>query len=301
MATLVNNVEDRGSGTKGSYDGYTEPDTKIPPKARPVLSEVSVNGVLIPETEILAEAQNHPAENPGMAAAAAARALVVKELLLQEAKRLGIEGAPEKDSTGRGETTEDAAVRQLIDKEIDIPVATEDECHRYFDNNGARFQSEPIYEACHILLPAGAMEAAKKRKDVRQLALNIINKLGEGKVSFGDMAREYSACPSSQQGGNLGQLTKGSTVPEFESALKHMTEGKLCAEPVETPYGYHVVKLDRKIPGKNLPFEHVKERIAARLEAASWSRAVSQYVGILASKAKIVGVELTTSDGPLVQ
>ena len=83
MATLVNNVEDRGSGTKGSYDGYTEPDTKIPPKARPVLSEVSVNGVLIPETEILAEAQNHPAENPGMAAAAAARALVVKELLLQ--------------------------------------------------------------------------------------------------------------------------------------------------------------------------------------------------------------------------
>lgn len=300
MVTLVDNVNKRTATKQDGYDGYIEPDTKVPPKARPVLDEVSVNGIPIPEAEILAEAQNHPAESPGTASASATKALVVKELLLQEAMRLGIEGHPETDETGRVEAAEDAAIRRLVDREIDVPVATDEECRRYFDNNGSRFQSEPIYEACHILLPAVANDMAR-RKEAKELAHNIIAKLDEGKASFGEIAREFSACPSSQQDGNLGQLTKGSTVHEFETALKDIPEGELCAEPVETPFGYHVIKLNRKIPGASLPFEHVKERIAAWLEAASWSRAVSQYVGILASKAKIEGVELATSDGPLVQ
>jgi len=300
MVTLVDSVKNRNVTKQGGYDGYIEPDTKVPPKARPVLNDVSVNGVAIPEAEILAETQNHPAESPGMAAAAAAKALVVKELLLQEAMRLRMKGHPQADETGRVEAEEDAAISRLLDQEIDVPVATDEECQRYFENNGPRFQSEPIYEACHILLPAVATDMAKRR-EAKEQALNIIAKLDEGKASFGEMAREFSACPSSQQGGNLGQLTKGSTVPDFEAALEHIPEGRLCAEPVETPFGYHVIKLERKIPGASLPFEHVKERIAAWLEAASWSRAISQYVGILASKAKIKGVELATSDSPLVQ
>ena len=300
MVTLINTVKDKSANSSGGYETYIEPDARIPPKAHPVLAEVSVNGVIIPEPEILVEAQNHPAESPGMAALAAAKALVVKELLLQEAKRLGITGQPAEDETGRLEADEDAAIRQLVDREIDIPVATEKECLRYFENNRSRFQSEQIYEPRHILLPAPEKEHAK-RVQAKDLAHSLIKELGEGKASFDELAREFSACPSSRQGGNLGQITKGATVPEFEAALASMEEGELRAEPVETPFGYHVIKLDRKIPGASLPFEHVSERIAAWLEAASWSRAVSQYVGILAAEAKIKGVELAVSDGPLVQ
>ena len=52
----------------GGYTTYQEPDTRVPPKARPVLKEISVNGVAVPEQDILAEAQHHPAENPGRGA-----------------------------------------------------------------------------------------------------------------------------------------------------------------------------------------------------------------------------------------
>ncbi len=300
MVTLINTLREKPKAVGSGYDTYVEPDTRVPPKAQPVLEEVSVNGVPIPEQEVLAEAQNHPAENPGMATAAAAQALVVKELLLQEARRLGIVGNPEKGEAGAIEAEEDAAIRQLIDQEIDIPVATDDECRRYFENNLSRFRSEPIFEACHILLPALADNEARRR-EAKELAYGLIKELVDCNVSFDETAREYSACPSSQQGGNLGQITKGTTVPEFEAALVSMAEGELRAEPVETQFGYHVVRLDRKIPGASLPFEHVRERIAAWLEAASWSRAVSQYVGILAGEAEIKGVELAVFDGPLVQ
>lgn len=64
---------------------------------------------------------------------------------------------------------------------------------------------------------------------------------------------------------------------------------------------YHTIALDRFIPGKQLPFELVRERICGWLEAASWSRAVAQYVAILVGKADIGGISLRAEDGPLVQ
>ena len=78
------------TASQTSYEGYVEPDTKIPPKPARVIKDVMVNGVLIPEADIMAEAQNHPAETPGAALAQAAHALAVRELLLQEAGRLGV-------------------------------------------------------------------------------------------------------------------------------------------------------------------------------------------------------------------
>lgn len=72
-----------GHQHQSGYTTYQEPDTRVPPKPRPVFDAVSVNGVTIDEADILTEAQNHPAENPGAALLSAARALAVRELLLQ--------------------------------------------------------------------------------------------------------------------------------------------------------------------------------------------------------------------------
>jgi peptidyl-prolyl cis-trans isomerase C len=59
--------------------------------------------------------------------------------------------------------------------------------------------------------------------------------------------------------------------------------------------------VDRKIDGEQLPFEHVQARIAAWLDAAAWSKAVAQYISILAGKADIQGVDMEASHGFLVQ
>lgn len=305
MATLYQNPSLRcdpahAAGRDGGYSGYAEPDTTVPPKARPVLTEISVNGVSIPEAGILAEAQNHPAETPGEALIAAAQALVVRELLLQEAQRLEIKASPDTDANGGTEAPEDAVIRLLIEREVSAPSVSEEECRRFYGNNMPRFRSEPIWEARHILL-AALPEDIAARNAARERADSLITHLTHQPEDFPALAAEHSACPSRKQGGNLGQITRGSTVAEFEDALAKMREGELLLSPVESRFGFHVIFLERKIEGAQLPFEHVADRIAGWLEAASWSKAVAQYIAILAGCAEIRGIEISAAQGPLIQ
>jgi peptidyl-prolyl cis-trans isomerase C len=301
MATVYQNRENQNSGTADSgYATYQELDTTVPPKARPVLNAVSVNGVEIPEADILAEAQNHPADTPGAALAAAARALAIRQILLQEAKRIGIESRPENGPDGRSETPEDAAIRALMEQEVVVPSASEEECRRYYLSNLEKFRSETIFEARHILLAAAPGDVPAREK-ARSVAESLLEMITESPSSFAALASEFSDCPSASQGGNLGQFSRGSTVAEFERALAGMEEGVVCNQPVESRFGFHIIRLDRKIEGRLLPFEMIELRIAAWLEAAAWSKAVSQYIAILAGSADIRGVDLIAAEGPLLQ
>mgnify|MGYP001042139561 CR=1 FL=1 len=304
MATLYQNpsLNHQPVGPSPTGEGYTtykEVDTTVPPKARPILKEISVNGIKIAEAEILAEAQNHPAESPGAAVLDAARALVVRQLLLQEAMHAGLSD-PAASGSGPRETAEDAAIRELVAREVEAPFASQEECRRFYDNNPARFRSEPIFEARHILIAAPDGDTAARDK-ARIVAKALIDRLSGQPSDFGALAMAHSACPSRKQGGNLGQITRGSTVAEFESALSRMIPGELAREPVESRYGLHVVMLDRRIDGEMLPFDMVRDRIAGWLEAASWSRAIAQYISVLAGRASIHGIDIGGTDSPLVQ
>lgn len=293
MATLFDRTQPTtaNSGAKGSYSTYQEPDTRVPPKPRPIFDAVSVNGVAIAESDVLTEAQNHPAENPGAALLAAARALAIRELLLQHAKELGIQPLHEKDAEGRPETDEDALVRMVIEQEVDVPSASSDECLRFYENNRQRFTSSPLLQASHILIAADPADQ-KAREKTRGTASFLATSVIADPASFSSMAREYSACPSAAQGGNLGQLTRGSTVPEFERALDRLAQGEITGSPIESRFGFHIIRLDHRVDGEVLPFDFVSERIAGWLEASTWSKAVSQYIAILAADAEITGIDL---------
>lgn len=271
---------------------------KVDPK--PASPHIFVNGVEITLEDIRGEIQNHEASNPGEAVASATRALIVRELLLQKANELHIEADPMSDDQGRRETDEDAKVRQLLEQEVDVPRAGEEECQRYYEQHAERFASETIYEARHILFAAG-LDDKDAREKAKAKAEQVLASVKDAPGRFGEFAREFSQCPSSKEGGNLGQLTKGQTVPEFETVLFAMEEGQLSRAPVPTPFGYHLIQLDHVIEGQQLPFEHVKTKIAAYLEASSWSRAVAQYIGILAGAAQIKGFDIEGADSPLVQ
>jgi len=275
-------------------------DTRVPPKAARVVSRVAVNGVEIAEADILAEAQNHPAENPGAAVRAAARALAVRELLVQQARREGVEAEPETDGDGRPETAADAAIRVLMERAIDVPSAGEAECRRYYENHPQKFRTEPLYEARHILIAKRSADPAALAI-ARDRAKRLCDLLADDPGRFSALARNHSDCPSKEQGGNLGQIGRGGTVAEFEAALEAMDAGEIGREPVESRFGFHVIALDRRIEGRDMPFEMVTERIAAWLEAAAWSKAVSQYIAMLAGRAEIEGIDLEAADGPLVQ
>lgn len=101
--------------------------------------EVSVNGVVIPRDVIAREVQCHPASKPVEAWLSAAQALVIRELLLQQARRTGIVANPLSDEHGRRETEEDALIRALIELEVTTPEPDEESCRRYYEQNRHRF------------------------------------------------------------------------------------------------------------------------------------------------------------------
>jgi peptidyl-prolyl cis-trans isomerase C len=255
---------------------------------------VRVNGVTIPRDVIAREVQHHPSRTPAASWQAAARALVVRELLLQEARRLAIEAEPLADADGRRETAEEAAVRALVAREVCTPSADMAECRRYYEQNRRRFRSSDIYEAAHILFAASKADAPHYAQ-ARAAAEATLAVLREHPEQFADLARALSACTSASQGGNLGQITAGQTTPEFEQALSTLEPGAIGPEPVATRYGFHVVRLDRKHQGRELPFELVADRIAEYLEESVQRRALAQYVARLAGAARIEGIDLATA------
>src|SRR5574339_414634 len=103
----------------------------IPPP--PSFGEVRVNGVEIPPEAIAQEIQHHPAPDAETAWTEAARALAVKELLLQEARKLGLQAKPEQDEAGRSEADEDALVRSLLEREVAAAQPGEEECRRFYE------------------------------------------------------------------------------------------------------------------------------------------------------------------------
>jgi peptidyl-prolyl cis-trans isomerase C len=260
---------------------------------------ISVNGTVIPREVIAREVQNHPAEKPILAWQAAARALVVRELLLQESQRLGIEAEPLRDLEGRSETAEEAAMRELIDREVATPEPDEFACRRFYEQNRERFRSGDLYEAAHVLIAAQHRDFGA-RTSARAKANAILNAVRANPVLFVEFARSESGCKTSaEDGGHLGQLTRGQTVKEFEAALQRMQPGEFAV--AETRYGFHVIRLDHYTAGQVLPFELARDRIADYLATAVRHRALAQYVSVLAGRAEISGIVLSASPSPLVQ
>ncbi|MGO9770545.1 MAG: peptidylprolyl isomerase [Roseiarcus sp.] len=274
--------------------------TSVAAGVKPKTNAVRVNGAVIPREAIAREAQHHPAANPAAAYAEAARALAIRQLLLDEARRLGLAPEPLDDGEGRRETDEEALVRQVIEREVRLPQTDEATCRRYFEQNRRKFRSPDIFEAAHILFAAAPGDRAA-RATARGDAIAAIEALRGEPDRFAELARAHSACASAQQGGNLGQITRGATTREFDAAMAALAPGETSQAPVETRYGFHVIRLQRRVEGADLPYEAVRDKISAYLADAVERRALAQYVAILAGRADIAGVDFGAAKTPLVQ
>ena len=255
--------------------------------------EVYVNDTKIASAAIAAEAQNHaaPQGKPGLAWRMAARALIMRELLFQEADRLGIEEPPSDLGQGRRETEEEARIRGLLDVVIDNTAPAEDAVREVWARDPDRYRAPTLWEVSHILCAAdpaneSALAQAKLKADVLTAEVTKTPK------SFGRIAKAESECSSSAEGGVLGQLGPGDTVPEFETVLRVLSEGEITSQPILTRFGYHIVRLDACAHGRVLPFESVRPKLAEAMEKADWTKAVQSYTKSLVAAANITGIDL---------
>lgn len=216
----------------------------------------------------------------------------VRELLRQRAAARGLL-AP--DAT---EHDVDGAIELLLAEDVRVPTPTDAECRRYYDTHRSEFESGDIVCARHILFQ---VTPGVPVPEVRARAEQTLTDLLAEPERFAALARELSNCPSGLQGGNLGQIGRGDTVPEFERALFQLGSSGILRELVKTRHGFHIVAVDERIHGDTVPYEAAQSRIAEQLKAGVEERALRQYVSVLAGQAEVKGVDLNAAPTPLVQ
>jgi len=256
---------------------------------KPLLPDVTVNGVLIDAALIANEAQNHPAPQgkPGLAWQAAARALAVRTLLLQEAARRGLRADPQETLPGQLETEDEALIRQVLDQAVQPEPATEADLSAFYTAHPDLFRAPSLYEAAHILIAFG-----DDPHEAQHHALAVLEEVLAAPRRFDQLAQDHSACSSKANGGRLGQISAGDTVPEFEAALVSMDEGQIKPDLVTSDYGYHIIRLDARAVGDVLPYASVQAALARAQEKAAWARASRDFIATLAAAAEVTGITL---------
>lgn len=216
----------------------------------------------------------------------------IHELLRQRACVLGFLTEPANDADT------ESAIERTLKEDVAVPEPTEAECRHWYAANAKRYRSAELVNARHILLqvtPGVSVPA------LRSLGETMLKEIRMHPELFGDRAKKNSNCPSGANGGNLGQVQRGQMVPEFEKAVFETRAMGILPALVKTRYGFHIVSIDERIRGEQLPFEAVHARIVEELKRRSETRALSQYVQVLAANAEIEGVELGAANSPLLQ
>lgn len=182
---------------------------------------------------------------------------VVEELINQEVLYLdAIENDlnEEKEFKMELERLKEGLIKQYaVSKLLSGASVDEEEIKEFYEANKDQFKNPESARASHILV------------DSEEKAKEVLKEIEEGK-SFEEAAKEHSTCPSKEQGGDLGEFTRGKMIPEFEDAAFAM-EIDTVSEPVKSQFGYHIIKLVDKKEESQSKFEEVKDQINQQLLA----------------------------------
>ena len=192
----------------------------------------------------------------------------IRNRLVERARALGLKGE-----------SEERLIDELLDREVQPPAPTEADCRRHYDAHRSLFRSGDVVEADHILF---AVTEHTPLAALRSRARQVHEQVLAEPVRFAALAGECSNCPSARVGGNLGQLTRSEVVPEFWQAIAQFPGTGILPTLVETRYGLHVLRLTRRIEGRELSFEAVQPQIAARLAERGLQQALRDYAHALA-------------------
>lgn len=133
----------------------------------------------------------------------------------------------------------------------DVAV-TEEELKAFYDQNQQQFKKGETVNAKHILT------------DSEETCKEILASITNGEKTFEDAAKEFSTCPSKERGGDLGEFGKGQMVKEFEDAAFAAEIGQVVG-PVQTQFGYHLIKVEKKNEATVIEFEQIKENLRTNL------------------------------------
>jgi len=166
------------------------------------------------------------------------------------------------------------------------PVGEAD-AKKFYDSNTEEFKNPEQVKASHILFLVNkddSAEVGKQKEAAAKKAVALAKKKG---ADFSKLAKELSEEPGAKEsGGSLGFFSKDKMVPEFAEAAFSQKPGEIGG-PVRTQFGWHVILVEEKKPAGTVPFEEVKDQIAAYLKNTKQREAVQGVLKSLKDSAKI--------------
>ncbi len=182
---------------------------------------------------------------------------------------------------------DDQDYRKILSLELaahklpDIRKVSAEDVAAYYEEKKEQMNVPETVRARHILISFGGDDDDASKAEKKAKIEEIRKGLLDG-ADFGETAKKYSACPSSQKGGDLGAVGRGSMVPSFDRAAVSQEVGE-SGESVESKFGYHLIEVTEKNEGQERSLENVRDQI----EMFLWNRSLSEYVQSLRADAKI--------------
>jgi len=245
--------------------------TPAPAAASASTKVATVNGVAIPKLRVdvivKAQAQQGTPDSEQLRGAIRER-LIEMEVLAQEANKKGLGKNPELQAQLDIQRTQTLASAYIQDYVKNHPI-TDEAAKAEYDKLRAQ-AGDKEYKARHILVDNEADAKA------------IIAKLKAGE-KFEDLAKQSKDVGSKDRGGELDWNTPAGYVKPFADAMVKLEKGKFTETPVQSQFGWHVIKLDDVRPTKFPAFDEVKAELKQRLQQQD----VANMVKALRDKAKV--------------
>lgn len=186
----------------------------------------------------------------------------------------------------KADARRDLSIARLIEAEISQRVALKPgQAEDFYKNNPDRFTEPERVRASHILIAAENADAAAKAQ-AKTKAGQILKDLKAGK-DFAALARQHSQDPDSAvNGGDLGFFAQGQMVGPFNDVAFSLKPGA-TSDLVETQFGYHIIRVAEKQPGRTVPLEEVRPRLDEYLKHQNRESETESFVKALRAKSKV--------------
>jgi peptidyl-prolyl cis-trans isomerase C len=231
--------------------------------------ESKARGIKVEDSEIDAKMQQLRGQFPTQAAF---------EQALKD-RKMTVEGL-------RKDAFVDLSVTKLMDAEVaTIPGPSDAEAKDFYTKNPDRFKEEESVRASHILIRVDPNADAAARAKAKATIDSVLKKAKAGE-DFGKLAQQYSQDGSAAQGGDLNFFPKGQMVPEFSNVAFSLKKDQI-SNVVTTQFGYHIIKLTDRKPGRVVPFEEAQAQIKQFLEGQKKQQHADSFIDGLKKKAKI--------------
>ena len=151
-------------------------------------------------------------------------------------------------------------------------TVSEDEIARYYKDHEREYGVPEERRASHILISVAPNATVAEKKAAGDKARKVWEEAKRSPADFGKLAKEYSQDPgSAAQGGDLGFFARGAMVKAFEDAVFKMSDGQI-SEPVQSEFGFHIIKLTGIKGGKTRSLDEMRNQIAEELKKQKASK-----------------------------